>query len=71
MLKHLVYPTKKASHGTRIAPLSDRKWSIRLCLVPKLCLKPCVGPGKGREECKSADGCSRLEGRSGHREGRI
>lgn len=36
-----------------------------------LCLKPCVGPGKGREECKSADGCSRLGGRSGHREGRI
>lgn len=36
-----------------------------------LCLKPCVGPGKGREECKSADGCSRLGGRSGQREGRI
>lgn len=36
-----------------------------------LCPKPCVGPGKGREECESADGCSRLGGRSGQREGRI
>ena len=27
-----------------------------------------MGPGKGREECKAADGCSRLGGRLGERE---